>query len=123
MEARYPLRAHHGMCLAYFVGKGYSDGFTANMARMKALLEENAPVRLVCGTDEICGPCPNLAADGCKDIDKVSRYDQMVLTLCGLPENTVIPYLEYAALVNDRILAPGKRPEICGDCQWTNLCK
>ena len=25
------LRPHHGMCLAYFEGKGYSDGFTVNM--------------------------------------------------------------------------------------------
>ena len=26
------LRAHHGMCLAFFEGKGYSTGFTARMA-------------------------------------------------------------------------------------------
>ena len=27
-----PLRPHHGMCLAYFKGEGYSGGFTAHMA-------------------------------------------------------------------------------------------
>ena len=32
-----PLRPHHGMCMAYFVGLGYSGGFSAHMAE---LLEE-----------------------------------------------------------------------------------
>ena len=26
-----PLRPHHGMCLAYFKGEGYSNGFSAHM--------------------------------------------------------------------------------------------
>ena len=34
------LRPHHGMCMAYFVGLGYSGGFSAHMAE---LLEELAP--------------------------------------------------------------------------------
>ena len=55
-----PLRPHHGMCLSYFSGKGYSTGFTANMARIKSLLEETDPlVRLTTGMDCICGACPN----------------------------------------------------------------
>ena len=27
-EIVIPLRPHHGMCLAYFKGEGYSNGFT-----------------------------------------------------------------------------------------------
>ena len=27
----YPIRPHHGMCLAFFIGNGYSNGFTAHM--------------------------------------------------------------------------------------------
>ena len=34
------LRPHHGMCLAYFEGKGYSDDFTENMQHMLELLEK-----------------------------------------------------------------------------------
>lgn len=122
MESSYPLRAHHGMCLAFFVGKGYSDGFTANMERMKALLEGNPLVRIVAETDLICGPCPNHVDGTCLDIQKVAAYDRQVLERCGLAENTVLPYLEFSELVRQRILLPGKRPEICGDCQWNSLC-
>ncbi|MCD7883612.1 MAG: DUF1284 domain-containing protein [Lachnospiraceae bacterium] len=33
-----PLRPHHGMCLAYFEGKGYSEGFIAHMQNVLELL-------------------------------------------------------------------------------------
>ena len=36
---RIVLRAHHGMCLAYFIGEGYSGGFTAHMGRVLAALK------------------------------------------------------------------------------------
>ena len=52
------LRAHHGMCLAFFEGKGYSAGFTAHMARILEYLEqENPTVTVVAEADCICGGC------------------------------------------------------------------
>ncbi len=38
------LRPHHGMCLAYFEGKGYSEGFSAHMQEMLELFEKDVPV-------------------------------------------------------------------------------
>lgn len=38
-KAIIPLRAHHGLCLHFFRGKGYSGAFVENMARKKAMLE------------------------------------------------------------------------------------
>ena len=31
----YRIRPHHGMCLYFFEGKGYSEGFTKHMAEVK----------------------------------------------------------------------------------------
>ncbi|MCD8014410.1 MAG: DUF1284 domain-containing protein [Lachnospiraceae bacterium] len=68
-----PLRPHHGMCLAYFEGKGYSEGFTVHMQKMLALFlkeGENGKgprIRLVTHPDEICTACPN-----CKQEDYLS---------------------------------------------------
>ena len=42
-----PLRPHHGMCMAYFVGRGYSDAFSVHMAALLEELEPGSPVRLV----------------------------------------------------------------------------
>ena len=61
------LRAHHGMCLAFFEGKGYSAGFTAHMARILEYLEqENPTVTVVAEADCICGGCPNLTDGRCR---------------------------------------------------------
>lgn len=66
------LRAHHGMCLAFFEGKGYSAGFTAHMAWILEYLEqENPTVTVVAEADCICGGCPNLANGICESADLV----------------------------------------------------
>ncbi len=48
------LRPHHGMCLAYFQGYGYSDGFQRHMGEMLEVFEKNIPVKLTSAVDEIC---------------------------------------------------------------------
>lgn len=45
----YKIRAHHGMCLPFFRGEGYSGAFVENMTRMKKILEENPEICLGCG--------------------------------------------------------------------------
>ena len=59
------LRAHHGMCLAFFEGKGYSAGFTAHMARILEYLEQENQRR---------PSVEELAARTGVDEDKPNRY-------------------------------------------------
>lgn len=58
-KKRIPVRPHHGMCLAYFIGKGYSEGFSAHMEKMLHILEQDVSIQLVVSLDEICSACPN----------------------------------------------------------------
>lgn len=116
------LRPHHGMCMAYFVGYGYSGGFTAHMAALLAALTPDTPVRLTVDTDAVCAACPNNAGGVCDTPEKVANYDRAVLALCSLREGTVIPFGRFTDLVQARILAPGRRSALCGDCRWNNLC-
>ena len=51
-KKRIPVRPHHGMCLAYFIGKGYSEGFSAHMEKMLHILEQDVPIRLVVSLDD-----------------------------------------------------------------------
>ncbi len=117
-----PLRPHHGMCLAFFQGQGYSEGFTAHMAALKARLEAGAAVRLTCAADEVCSACPNNQAGLCHKPALVAGYDRAVLERCGLEEGAELSYGSFAALVEARILRPGLRRTICGGCQWDHLC-
>ena len=117
----YNLRAHHGMCLYFFQGKGYSGEFVENMRAMKAILEENPKVRLLNSADDICAACPNKLTEICSE--NASRYDREVLRRCGLFVGEQLPYRDFSRKVIETILRPGKRAEICGDCQWSSLCR
>lgn len=118
------LRAHHGMCLAFFEGKGYSAGFTAHMAQVLEYLEQENPiVTVVAEADCICGGCPNLTDGRCRKAALVERYDKAVLALCGMGKHSILPWQEFAARVAEYILSHGKRSEICGGCQWSSICK
>jgi hypothetical protein len=116
------IRPHHGMCLAYFQGRGYSEGFTRHMQEMKERFETDPQVRLVVEPDEICGACPNKKNAACVSEGKVAGYDRAVLEYCGLKEGQELSFLTFASQVREQILEKGLRPEICGDCQWNRLC-
>lgn len=117
------LRAHHGMCLAFFEGKGYSAGFTAHMQGILERLEqENPSIVLVAAADCICSGCPNLTDGLCETADLVQNYDRQVLSLCSLRENDTLHWQTFSALVAERILSQGKRADICGNCQWATVC-
>ena len=117
----YNIRAHHGMCLTFFQGKGYSGEFVENMCAMKAVLDETPMIRLMDSCDDICVACPNRLTETCAE--KASRYDREVLRRCGFSVGDTMPYLVFSKKVIETILRPGLRAEICGDCQWSSLCR
>mgnify|MGYP003261097986 CR=1 FL=1 len=117
------LRAHHGMCLSFFEGKGYSHDFTAHMQRIWEEMRENPSLILAADADIICGQCPNLKKGICVSQDKVEKYDRQVLDLCGLSEREEITWEDFSLLVKEKIIRAGRRNEICGDCQWTEICR
>lgn len=123
------IRPHHGMCFAFFQGKGYNGDFIENMRRMKETLAGNPEVLLVCGADDVCIRCPNNLAGKCTDTPdqapsgKAERYDRLVLMHCGLKEGDKIRWKDFAFAVQENILKAGKREKICGDCQWSRLCR
>lgn len=122
MKNPIPLRAHHGLCLAFFEGRGYSEGFTVHMQTVLAGMADDPLLELVAEQDVICSSCPNLSDGLCNTPQLVQGYDQSVLNLCGLEAPTQIYWSDFSRLVKEKILTPGRRQSICGDCPWTNLC-
>ena len=117
------LRPHHGLCMAFFQGEGYSGGFVAALARRLEELEgTEQPVFLKVETDAVCSGCPHNQNGCCDTAEKVAAYDRAVLEQCGLEEGTVCAFSDFTRLVQERIMTPGLRRQICGDCQWDGLC-
>lgn len=119
----YRIRAHHGMCFSFFQGKGYSGEFTENMWAMKRKLEQNPEIILIRETDDVCASCPNNHDNMCASSKKVENYDIRVLQRCGLAAGTRIMWNDFARSVQEHILSVGIREQICGDCQWSELCR
>ena len=105
------LRAHHGMCIAYFQGQGYSEIFTEHMKSIIKLLKENPTIQLITRADIICEKCPNLIPKRmkCNTAVFVQECDKKVLTFCGLEENQILTWDEFFKIVCERILFPEKR--------------
>ena len=115
----YSLRAHHGLCIQFFGGKGYDAAFTENMEHIVSMLEKDSPdIVLTAGGDIICAACPNMDSAKCASQEKVMRYDRKVLEICTLKEGQVISAKKFLASVRSEIIEAGRINEVCGDCEW-----
>ena len=108
--------------MAYFTGHGYSDGFTEHLAWLLASLTSETPVCLTVGTDAVCEPCPHNRNGLCDTPERTAAWDREVLELCGLGEGYILKFGDFTRLVQDNILELGLRADICGGCQWNELC-
>lgn len=124
--AVHPMRPHHALCLAFFLGKGYGGDFVAGMAEIERRLtaKPDTPVLLVDGTDLICSKCPHNRDGVCESAEKAARYDAECLAACGLSAGRVLPWKELRRRVRENILSKrGARAKICSDCQWDPVCR
>lgn len=120
----YKLRPHHGLCIHFFRGQGYSQAFVDNMTEIVQTLEKNPTIQLVAGADSLCAPCPNRVGEGgCASGGKADQYDAAVASLCALTLGEYLPWLEFSQRVEAHILSQGLRTQVCGNCQWSELCQ
>lgn len=116
------LRPHHGICLQFFEGRGYSEEFVINMSQICERLRSGARIRLRPGGDEICRCCPKLSRGCCSDEEKVSAIDRRTLVKTGLVFDAELDSREYFTLVKKKIIDSGEMSAVCGDCQWSGIC-
>lgn len=137
----YNLRAHHGMCLAFYQGKGYSQDFVENMNQISEHMKTNPAITITTTCDVLCRCCPNQSTDNmesgndtpvfsdvpvstyrCQQEALVCHYDQQVLDACGLHAGDILSFDAFHQLVEEHILSKPLFNEICGSCQWGELC-
>lgn len=120
----FRLRPHHGLCIFFFVGKGYNTAFTKHMKNLIQILNrENPAIQLVCKTDSVCSCCPHNKNQLCDSDCKVQRYDRAVLSYCDLRENQILKWKDFQKIIRNKILNSRNISEVCTDCQWLEICK
>ena len=125
MHTPVKLRGHHGLCLHFYKGKGYSDRFVAHMTEFQNQLRANSdtPLLLVDCADSLCTFCPHKTGDACESGQKVKKYDRAVFKLCGLNPGMQITWKEFSDSVKEHILKTDQLKDICSDCQWYSICR
>ena len=120
---RILLRPHHGLCIGFFEGRGYSAEFVRHMTEVIAVLEAEDPeITLVTHCDALCAACPHNHGGVCARADKVSDYDSGVLSLCGLHAGSVLRWSAFRETVCAQILRKHLLHKVCGGCQWEAVC-
>lgn len=120
----FKLRPHHGLCIRFFKGMGYSAEFTQNMQDIIRILKANDPVVILSPEcDVLCSCCPHNLDGTCSSQTKVQRFDDAVLRLCGLSPGKPLHWSEFSALVSENILNSGRLCEVCTDCDWYHICE
>lgn len=123
------LRFHHLLCLPLFEGKGYSDGFSENMAGIKRRAETAAEkITFICDFDSVCKGCPNKSEAGCllneDGKEKTEDKDRYIAGLLGVEEGFSADYKTALKTAEEKIHSDGFF-KICGECRWyrAGLCR
>ena len=128
------LRPHHGLCIRYFTGKGYSKDFVQNMSDLMGQLQPDTEIRLSVTKDYICRACPNMQGNQCTDNEKVLRYDEGVLEAIkealseeefyesGEEKYYKLTYGRFQEFIETYIMETKRFDTICGDCSWGQIC-
>lgn len=121
--SHYKLRAHHGLCLHFFVGKGYSKAFVQNMTEIKNTLAQNPTIQLTDGADAVCAACHHrVGVKGCESQEKVTRYDAVVFAMTNCKAGDVLRWADFYDTVQQHILAEHALYQVCPDCEWYAIC-
>lgn len=118
------FRPHHFLCALGFQGKGYSDGFTANMAaivdQLRAPGGNLTEIEVTHQADHICTPCPHRRGLGCEKSAKIAALDTRHAAALGLRDGMRLTWGD----AQDRIICnvpEGALEQLCAGCQWHAL--
>lgn len=124
-DATLRYRPHHFLCSLGFRGKGYSDAFTANMARivegsLRAPHGDDVEIEVVAATDDICRPCPKRRGTLCTSQRKIDALDTRHARALGLTVGTRLTWGEAKQRIKANV-PPGALSQLCAGCQWLEL--
>lgn len=116
------LRAHHGLCIQFFQGKGYNKAFVENMTRTVHSLKKESLIKIIDSCDILCEYCPHNKNGECEQNDKVHFIDLQTLKNADLLSGTICTWKEYTDRIL-KIISSDKRKYICKGCEWSAVCR
>lgn len=124
-QAPLRLRPHHLLCALGYQGKGYSDGFTANMTRLvtdglKAPQGDATDILITPAADAICAPCPHRQGWLCEKQAQIDALDTRHGRALGVAPGDTLTWSEAKHRIRANV-APGDLATLCLGCRWLEL--
>ncbi|MGY6695245.1 MAG: DUF1284 domain-containing protein [Roseinatronobacter sp.] len=124
MTAPIQFRPHHFLCALGFQGKGYSDVFTANLARivdgLRAPGGDQTEIVVTGSADSICTPCPHRRGATCAKAAKIAALDHRHAAALRIAKGDRLTWEDAKARIR-LYVAPGALKVLCDGCQWYDL--
>ena len=119
----FELRPHHLLCIQKYSGHGYDEAFTARMDETVRLLKAGPETKITIteGGDWLCSACPNYDGASCLTEEKVRMMDEKARGLCGVDYGERGSWAQLAAKAAG-IFRTEAHEDICGECEWFELC-
>jgi len=122
---RLRFRPHHFLCALGYQGKGYSDGFTANMSaividRLRAPDGDATAIQVTGHADDICTPCPKRRGNLCTNQSAITRLDRAHAAALSLKPREILTWGQAQSRIR-QFVAPGDLKTLCQGCQWLEL--
>lgn len=115
------LRPHHGLCIQFYRGEGYSAEFVAHMNQLIENVK-NTKITITFSADEICKKCPKNNEGICLTQDSVGEIDQAVAYLCRLKDKQEMLFEDFLHTVKEKVIRSGEMRKICQNCSWSSIC-
>lgn len=116
------LRAHHGLCIQFFQGKGYNKAFVKNMTKTIHSLKKESLVQIIDSCDVLCKCCPHNRNGECEHNNIVHSLDLQTLNSANVLPGTICTWKEYTDKIL-KIITSSKRKDICKGCEWSSICR
>lgn len=124
MSGPIRLRPHHLLCALGFQGKGYSDSFTANMAKIVGQLRapggDDQCIDIIGKTDDICAPCPLRHGILCESQPKIDALDAAHGEALGVAPGDRLTWGEAQARMRAEV-PPERLDTLCDGCRWLHM--
>jgi hypothetical protein len=127
VSADRPLRyrPHHFLCSLGFEGKGYSEGFTANMTaivmgRLRAAGGDAVRIQVTGAADDICAPCPKRRGRLCTSQARIRMLDRAHAAALRLAPHEILTWGAAKARIRAHV-PPGSLKVLCAGCEWEAL--
>lgn len=118
------LRGHHLVCLRFYQGEGFPNGYGENL-RSVVMAAREGGVTVVLGADQVCEFCPSMKDGLCLHApgweEEIRAMDEAAMALLGVRPKDRISWEEVGARL--RVCFAEWHRRFCLGCPWQGACR